>query len=1079
MSTNEKPTASRPRAMLLVSMAALLGGAMVALWPGPTPALALAASALAASEPAAASAPQSASAPSASPALEAARRRYPGAAFAPRSQPGWQRLANHVESAAPLDEAASGSVTDRGTPLLPRNPRCFPTEMRNVFSEVDQVVGSDGKLRPLDYSDGKAVPDAARQAIRGQNTWMLWGEGNEAFWGWLQENGYGIADFLVLLDSRERKNRFRKIGVMNQPGLRAQTDPSRRILGLYLDEADGDKVKLPQPASDIDVRTGKLATTVQPPASHAEAKREEPFRLGDRELYDKTIARLPKDGADPLVYGYPSGIVGLRLMPNPDFFGDTSGAAQARGYWKKQVMDAPEGAYYTNQTIHADPRLVRPFRVSMACAFCHVGPHPLNPPSDPENPAWANMSSVIGSQYWTPPNAFSNLKKPDSFLWQFVASQQPGTIDTSLVSTDHINNANTINAIFEINGRLARAGLNPTEQQSPANLHQRSIEDASSIVNQRHTPRVLLDGADSIGIEGALSRVYLNIGAYSQQWRRLHNPVIGFTPQRPFELATVQAKSVFWQATEAYRIPQLEAFFTYVTPSGASATQAMKLSATPEGRQRLEPHATDAALGRQVFLQNCAVCHSSKQPPQFQLAFSRDWRRAALLPNTGASNPAPLTLPMDYADWDEYRLSPAHLAYVQRLQSFVSQEQAAERDFVKDNYLATDVRVPITLVGTNSGRAVATNAMRGQVWDNFSSETYKLLPAVGEVRFFNPRLASAGVDRWGNNDSYVPPADGPGYYRPASLVSLWTSAPYLHNNTLGIYNGDPSIAGRLAAFDDGIDKLLWPQRRAAGSGLAGDLRKKLPGIASEPGFIYRTTEPSWIDFRAPFIRPLLSGILGETAVSFLTGPLWWLAAMLALVLALLGRGRLAAFALAAFAAVLGALLRATGIDGIHPLLWLLPLAAAAGALIFFMRPWLRGAARVLFGLSALAFISTGLLATAFVDGRVADIRIGPIPMGTPVNLVMNMNPEAPPADLFNAVSGLARGLLRVRKEFPADRAGQYRKDGRPLAAFLAEAEQPLMRVSKCPDFVLDRGHWFAEGLSDDEKKQLKAFLETL
>jgi len=37
----------------------------------------------------------------------------------------------------------------------------------------------------------------------------------------------------------------------------------------------------------------------------------------------------------------------------------------------------------------------------------------------------------------------------------------------------------------------------------------------------------------------------------------------------------------------------------------------------------------------------------------------------------------------------------------------------------------------------------------------------------------------------------------------------------------------------------------------------------------------------------------------------------------------------------------------------------------------------------------------------------------------------------------------------------------------------------LLEASKCPDFVLDRGHWFAQGLTEDEKNELKAFLRTL
>ncbi|SEL85829.1 hypothetical protein SAMN05216359_12011 [Roseateles sp. YR242] len=1029
-----------------------------------------------------AAAPAASAASSSGPSLDEIRAHYPAASLTPRSQPGWEKLSNRVEAAAPGDEAASGSRSPNGSTLYRRIKMCFPTEMRNLFSEVDQVVGPDGALRPIDYFNGTVVPDDARSAIRGQNTWMLWGEGNDAFWGWLQENGYGIADFLILIDSRQRAARFKEAGLINQPGLRAQKEPGKRILGLYLDQADGDKVKLPQPANDIDAKTGKLAEVIKPPPSHQGAAYKEFFRIGDQKLYDETVKQMPDDGIDPLIYGYASGVVGLRLMLNPDFFGDSAAASQARSYWNERVLNSPTpDAYYTDDTIRADPKLVRPFRISMACAFCHVGPHPLNPPADPANPGWANMSSVIGSQYWTPDKAFSNLKKPNSFLWQFVASQQPGTIDTSLVSTDHINNANTITAIFEINPRLARAKENPPEQQSAANLRQRGIEDAPNFqTNPRHTPRVLLDGADSIGVEGALSRVYLNIGTYSEQWRHLHNPVIGFKPQRPFELATIQDKSVYWQATEAFRIPQLESFFTYVSPrTGVTSTQAMKLSATADGKVRLAAHAADVNPGRQVFIQHCAVCHSSKQPAQQQWGFSRDWRAAAAPAGAasaaaGGIRPAALTLPMDFAEWDAFKASPAYLAYVKRLEAFLADEQAQGRDFLKDNYLSNDIRVPITLVGTNSGRSMGTNGMRGQVWDNFSSDTYKALPAVGVVRFYNPLLAAeTGVDRWGNNDSYVPPAGGPGYYRPASLASLWTAAPLLHNNALGLYNGDPSIKGRLAAFDDAIDKLLWPERRASGSGRPGDMRHRLPSLANEPGFIYRTTERSWIDFRAPFIRPLVEGVAGKGLTAFLTGWLWWLAALLAIVLVLVGRARLAGFALTVFAALFAALLRASAIDTILPWLWLIPAVALAGGVWFLVQQHARTAARVVFGLSAVAFLAIGGVATAFVDGRVADIRLGPIPTGTPVNLLMNINPEAPPLDLFHAVAGLVRGMLRVQKEELTD------DKGAALDAFLQEAGKPLLKASKCPDFVLDRGHWFAQSLTDEEKRQLKAFLETL
>ena len=69
-------------------------------------------------------------------------------------------------------------------------------------------------------------------------------------------------------------------------------------------------------------------------------------------------------------YGYATGIVGLRLFPNPDF------DAEAAAKWD------PE-RYYRDPTYYNDKDLMRPYRVGMSCAFCHVGPNPLKPPDRP------------------------------------------------------------------------------------------------------------------------------------------------------------------------------------------------------------------------------------------------------------------------------------------------------------------------------------------------------------------------------------------------------------------------------------------------------------------------------------------------------------------------------------------------------------------------------------------------------------------------------------------------------------------------------------------------------------------------
>ena len=139
-----------------------------------------------------------------------------------------------------------------------------------------------------------------------------------------------------------------------------------------------------------------------------------------------------------------------------------------------------------------------------------------------------------------------------------------------------------------------------------------------------------------------------------------------------------------------------------------------------------------------------------------------------------------------------------------------------KQDFWRLNYLSTDYRIPVTLVETNSCRALATNALTGHMWQDFASESFRRMPSVGIDRvlqsrssartaataFFTPRHKTApGVPSGGG---------GPGFYRVPTLVSIWATAPYLHNNSLGLFNNDPSVKGRLTAFDDGIRKLLWP-----------------------------------------------------------------------------------------------------------------------------------------------------------------------------------------------------------------------------------------------------------------------------
>ena len=715
--------------------------------------------------------------------------------------------------------------------------RAQPSVREFPVASVDYFAAMDG---------GVALTAAE---VRGRNTWLIWTAGNEAFWDYLARRSFGAFDLLKVLDNRNRPKRFSYYGLMNEPGFKQAAAPDR--FGLWLDVPNG----------------------TQDPAFASEYR--ESFAKND---FLKT-------------YGRATGIVGLRLFPNPDF------GAQARRRWDAR-------RFYDDPTYYRNPKLIRPYRVGMTCAFCHVGPHPLHPAADPEHPGWRNLSSNIGAQYLKPARVFVLPGQDDNFLFQVVNSMPPGTIDTSALATDNINNPRNMNALYEIGLRIANG---VEEKLSGGNL---DLPGTSAMLK---APHVLKDGADSVGILGALARVYVSIGEAHDEWLKHFNLLVGGQKQSPFPVASATAKSPYVRATLA-RLADVAAFFV-------AASKPHPLASAPGGERYLLDDGATLARGQQVFAESCAACHVS----------------------TNKMPSAPPEIENGTRAWDEWT----------RSDDFKSKMTAAVRDadFLRDNFLSNERRYPVSLIGTNACATLATNALRGHVWDNFSSDTYKSLPAVGTIGVSDPFT--------GELRPYAMPGDGRGYQRVPSLISLWASAPYLHNNSVGAFTGDPSVDGRMQVFQDGMEKLLWPDKRL--------------GVDS----IYRTSATSWL----------------VIARSYLPAPVF-------------------------------RALKAKGLG---------------------------------------------------MPGARDAIRLGPIPKGTPVNLLANIDlePSFSPVKLVDFAT-LAIELNAALRDIRARKL-----DDAAAAARLKELVPALLRLSKCPDFVTDRGHLFGTGLADDDKRALIAYLKRL
>lgn len=771
--------------------------------------------------------------------------------------------------------ATPGAVLDEAR-QAGRTAESFPAATEDYFHDMDK-----GVQRTTDE-------------VKGRNMWLVWSGGNDRFWDYMASNSYGALDFLKTLSSHtsikhfSRDNRWQYLGVVNEPCFDKTTGPRADRYGLWLDTRRKDC----------------------PPDPFEDEQKYPGVKIGARGK------NIPVGS----YYGYASGIVGLRLFPNPDF--DEKAAKR----WDAE-------RFYTDPNYYLDTNLVRPYRVGMSCAFCHVGPSPVNPPAQPENPQWANLNSNPGAQYFWVDRIFFWDRDEANFVYQLFHTSLPGTLDTSLVSTDSINNPRTMNAVYSIGPRLGPALLRGKEQLAGGSLKNKQFNDYPRTASFSQffkapdtvwTPRVLKDGSDSVGVLGALNRVYLNIGLFSEEWLLHFNPLTGGKKITPIKIADAEQNSSYWNATTA-QTPDMALFFVN------TATPDL-LKNAPGGKAHLTEDQDKLTRGKMVFASSCARCHSSKLPE------------------------APANV--NVSNWGQYWVWSKTDDFKHKMQEMVLAD-----DFLTDNFLSTEQRIPVTLLQTNACSPLATNAIADNIWDNFSSRTYQQLPAVGKITVHNP------ID--GTPWEYTLPGGGRGFTRPPSLISLWSTAPFLLNNSIGKFYWEPSVEARMASFNDAIQQLLWPEKRTRDA-ILGD---------KVPGYIARTTATSYITVAPGYLPPGLEKLLG----------------------------------------------------------W--------GNVLHRLFPWL------------------------FSEGMV---KIGPIPKGTPVNLLANLDVETNKLKLAQLLLKMIADLKKVAGASDAE-----------AAAVFKNLVPDLLALSRCPDFVVNRGHYFGTdlmpeeaALNDDDKWALIEYLKT-
>jgi hypothetical protein len=588
-------------------------------------------------------------------------------------------------------------------------PPCDKPQPTGYDADTCRYVNS--LFRDLEKKDPQAARIAREQVRRGRDVWFKGTFGNQ------DEEYIHLARTIGAenvwypwLDTRERKHRFTKWGMINDP----------------------------------DCREGGAHTN----------------------WYD--------DCPDP----HSSGVLGYRkylALPTLDEKG-------------KVVFD-PATSPYREDELKKNMRYV----LGGPCVQCHVSFDPTLPPKNPNEPKWENIHATIGNQHTTQPLQYVMGVPDDHFVVQVLKhGHRVGTIDTSVVASDFQHNPGTQNNIMDFfNKRVFEH-----EMKHPI----------TGEVKTGKTLHVLKGGEDSVGDHLALIRVYINIGTCTEECWAPKFPVPGTffgekSAQRPFRISECYKACEDWNYADA-KMPDLAAFL--ITGGPTYLLKAKDVDGTP-GSAYVDLQ--QVPRGREVFIRECATCHSSKVAP----AGIRADREALARFYEGHVFGAEQFWQHEFTEAvrNSSGFRSRHMATDAR--GRLRPKQFASDDVFGQDWLANDEPVPFHVVGTNMCRALHDNHSQGQIWEEFSSETYKQRPAAGTVpKVINRMFPLVGGKTWGEKTI----DGGSGYLRNFSLLSVWATAPFLHNNAIGeltyLPDGaiDYTVRGRINQFHLAYDELM-------------------------------------------------------------------------------------------------------------------------------------------------------------------------------------------------------------------------------------------------------------------------------
>jgi hypothetical protein len=646
----------------------------------------------------------------------------------------------------------------------------------------------------------------------GRLIWYKATAGNDRFHSYTFQQRIGVLiDWYRVLRADQRDDRFSAWGIINDPSCCKPGDPNCPAKGLDetygFDWCPGDDVLLKYVGKSgyVDPACGLKDTPLDSSDPHTQGG-----KLDQRQ------------SACDLKFGTSTGALGIRKFPNPRFeakkWRETNGGKLAgwEGFDQKMLRktNIPSDARVSKL---ADASVEPPFLIGTACGSCHIAFDPLNPPAIPAHPKWENIKGLIGNQYTRMGELLGSGMDKTSLEWQMFAHARPGVTDTSAISHDQVNNPGTINAIINLAQRPTFDGEQIVKWRKVASCAAGAPEETcwcepgrdnkcweKSAKKEDHIHRLLKGGEDSIGKLEAIQRVYFNIGSCSEQcwvnhltdFRQLDPEQRGFG-QTPFNIGQCRRDCPNFRAIED-RLPNL---FDFLKSAESNATDLHV--AREHERNAKDP---SASYTRDDLVEDLNKEFGAGAVKRGREVFAENCARChSSIPEDGKSGP--------FKNRDFYALA----------------DNGLRRDF-----LGNDQATRVSEVGTFRCRALHSNHMAGHLYYEYGSETMRSRQPDPNVREIHD--------------------GGRSYYRNISLLNLWASAPFMHNNAIGpelcgkpknaeneFHRGryvdasgkplaqqpdcfafDPSVEGRFKLYKQSMHELLHPKERVPKMTLTND-----------------------------------------------------------------------------------------------------------------------------------------------------------------------------------------------------------------------------------------------------------------